>query len=173
MKSKITMNLRWVSWLIIGMGSLFLCIGGAVCFAAWKSGSVAPEEATLFYSLFLGTFGCCGIAMIVIGAIIGNRMSRKAKLKQQLLQDGTHVWADVMDISQNYNVRVNGRSPFVLRCKYRHSDGRTYIFTSQSLRFNPESFLRDNKVKVWFDRNDIKKYYVDVDDSMEGSFVEL
>ena len=68
------------------------------------------------------------------------------------------------DISQNYNVSVNGRHPFVVSCKYEAVDGTVHIFKSRYLYFNPEPLLKNNVVHVYVDNNSFKKYYVDIDE---------
>lgn len=174
MKKNITMNITWVCWLLWLMGVIFLGIGILVAFIVQKSGSVSPQEAELFYPLFLGVFGSFGLGMILAGTIVFVKIRTKEKLHKRLVQDGNYVWADILEIAPNYNMSINGRVSLALRCKYRHSDGQTYLFKSGYLRFNPENMLiNKDKIKVWFDRGDIKKYYVDVDASINNDIVEL
>jgi hypothetical protein len=165
LKSKITMNLRWVSWLVCGLGALWRGAGTAACLVLWAVGF--PPL------LFLGVFGGSGLITGAAGIALWARIAGRERLKQKLFQDGACVWADIVDISRQGNVEIGGRSPLVLRCKYRHSDGETYLFKSPYLRYNPQSLLPGGRVRVWFDRDNIRKYYVDVDGSIEGGFIEL
>ena len=173
MRNRVTMNMRWMVWLLCGMGALFLGIGIFVGLAAPGFENLSPEEAKIFTTAFLGAFGIPGVIMIAVGYIIGSRAGKRERLRQWLIQDGNYVWADIMDVSPNHVVRINGRHPYVLRCKYRHSDGETYIFKSQYLRYDPSSMFPDGRIKVWFDRDNIKNYYVDVDDNATSGYIEL
>lgn len=173
MSKKITMSVKWVAWMLWGMGALFICMGAGVCLLVNLEGAMTPEDRGLFTALFLGLFGSFGVIMAVVGTIIWSRISRREKLRERLWREGNYALATIMDVSVNYGVQVNNRSPFVLRCQYKHSDGNTYIFKSGYLRFNPQSLMPDGKVKVWFDRNNIKDYYVDIEESIEGGYIEL
>jgi len=170
---KITMDMRWIGWLLSGMGIFFLSAGIGIFLFVVNLEGLAPGEADVLSLVFLGAFGGVGLILSTIGLILGRRFSRHKRLKERLSLEGNYIWADVVDISRNSSMHVNGQSPFVLRCKYQHSDGNNYIFTSPYLRYNPESMLSENKVKVWIDRHDIRKYYVDVEGSIENGFIEL
>lgn len=63
-----------------------------------------------------------------------------------------------------YTVRVNGKNPYIIKCKYEAIDGTVHIFKSRNLFFNPESVLKGTRVKVYTDRINYKKYYVDIDE---------
>lgn len=167
----ITVSMKWIALLLLGMGALFISIGVVVNFLDIPFESVSEER--VFRYVFLGTFGGIGIILAIVGGIIGYRIQKKERQKEQLIRDGNYVWAEIVDVSPNYGVTFNGRSPFVLRCKLQHTDGQTYILKSRYLRFNPESLLADGKVKVWFDAYDIKRYYVDVDGSIKNGYIEI
>jgi hypothetical protein len=51
-------------------------------------------------------------------------------------------------------------------------NGTTYIFTSQPLRSNPLPFLKNKTVTVYYEFDQMKKYFVDIDGSVEN-VVEL
>lgn len=170
MKS-VTMQMRWVFWLLFGMGLLFLGIG--VIVGQLATGFDSMEDEHIFRVTFLATFGGMGLIMMLSGVIAGYRIRKKNAAANDLLSSGNNVWADVVDVSGSQNVRVNNQSPRILRCTYRHTDGNTYMFKSGYLRYDPRTLLKDGKVKVWFDPYDMKKYYVDVDGSLSENIVEL
>ncbi len=114
--------------------------------------------------IFLLTFGGIGIIFLTIGIILLIVMLKKKKETQQLLDDGQYIIAEIYEINPNYTVRVNGRHPYVIQCKYEAMDGTIHIFKSRNIFFNPESVLRGTSVKVYTDRENYKKYYVDIDE---------
>lgn len=170
MKS-VTMRMRWVFWLLFGMGLLFLVIGVAAFQLA--TGFDSLEDERIFRYTFLGAFGGMGLIMMIAGVIVGLRMRKKKAMVDDLTASGNYVWADVVDVSSSQSVRINNQSPRILRCTFTHTDGNTYICKSGYLRYDPRSLLKDGKVKVWFDPYDMKKYYVDVDGSLAKQVVEL
>lgn len=173
MKKRVTMNTKGISWLLCGMGALFLLLGGGICLIFNIEGVFSWSEAIFFNVIFFGLFGAVGIAMIVGGVVLLRRISKKDKLKQRLIGEGNYVWAEIMEVSQSHDIRINGRSPYVMRCCYGHYDGNTYIFKSEYLRFDPYLLLKEGKVKVWLDRENIKNYYVDIEGSSEFNIIEL
>lgn len=170
MKS-MTMNTRWVTWFILGMGLLFIAIGiGAFLFA---TGFDSVEDEQVFRYVFLGVFGGIGVVEFVVGGAFAYHATKKRRMIDDLVSSGNSIWADVVDVSSNQNVRINRQSPRYLLCAYRHTDGNTYMFKSPYLRYDPRRFLKDGKVKVWFDPYNMKRYYVDVDGSLTENIIEV
>lgn len=170
MKS-IVMNTKWIVLLLLGMGILFLTVGIVVS-SLDITFKTTSEEFGFRYG-FLGAFGGVGAILIIVAGIIYYRITKGHRRYEQLISDGNFAWAEVVDVSPNYSVNINGKSPFALRCKFSHTDGTTYMLKSKFLRFNPVSLLKDGKVKVWFDPYNVKNYYVDVDGSIEDGYIEI
>lgn len=170
MKS-IQMNLRWIVWLLVGMGALFLMIGIVAYRLATGFDSMADER--IFRYTFLGVFGGVGAIQIIAGAVVGFRQRSKQAAIDDLVSSGNSVWAEVVDVSSSQNARINNQSPRFLRCVYKHTDGNTYMFRSPYLRYDPRALLKDGKVKVWFDPYNMERYYVDVDGSLTENVIEL
>ena len=169
MKS-ITMNMKWLVWLLLGLGVLFIAIGLFV--GLLVQGFESPEEEEIFRHVFTGVFGGIGAILAVVALFIGNRVHQANVLKERLISEGNFAWAEIVDVTPQYNIQMNHQTPCVLRCVLNH-DGQTYICRSKYLRFNPMSLLPDGKVKVWFDPRDIRTYYVDVEGSTENPVVEI
>lgn len=145
MKS-ITMSTRWIAWFFVGMGAVFLAVGiGAFLFA---SGFDSAEDEKIFRYVFLGVFGGIGAVEFIVGGAFAAGAVKKRRMNDELVSSGNSVWADVVDVSFNQNVRFNRQSPQYLRCTYKHTDGNTYMFKSPYLRYDPRRFLKDGKVKV-------------------------
>ena len=173
MKNKLAMSFRWVGVMLICMGIIFLGVGTFVGYYALTSGEIPAEEIVALSVAFLGMFGGFGVIVLAVGVIILVKAAGAARLKERLIEEGNYVWAELQDVSKNYTVRINGHSPFVLRCRYRHSDGKTYVFKSRYLRYDPQDMIAGERVRVWFDRDDISKYYVDVEGSVDNDLIEL
>ena len=167
----ITMSMKWVVWLLLGLGVLFIAIGLSVGLLIQGFESLVEEK--VFRYAFTGPFIGIGVILVAIALIIGNRHRQTNLLKERLISEGHFAWAEIVDVTPQYNVQMNHQSLCVLRCKLRHEDGQTYICRSKYLRFSPMSLLPDGKVKVWFDPRDVRMYYVDVEGSMENPAVEI
>jgi hypothetical protein len=165
------MSMKWLIWLFLGLGLLFLAIGLLV--GLLVQGFDSPAEEKVFRYVFTGVFGGIGVILAAVGMIISNHFHNVELLKERLIAEGNFVWAEIIDITPHYHVHINNQTPFILRCMLRHDDGQTYICKSGYLRFNPASLLPEGKVKVWFDTYDIKKYYVDVEGSTQDPVIEI
>jgi hypothetical protein len=107
-----------------------------------------------------------GVFVLVgLGGIIPFVMS--AKKKKRLQQEGIRVSAKIVDVILNTQVRVNGRNPYVIHCKWVDDrSGNTYFFKSKNLYYDPCIDLSDGNqwIEVLLDPNDYSKYYVVTDD---------
>lgn len=170
MKS-MTMSMKWVAWLLLGLGALFVAVG--VLIGTFVTGFVTEAEEQAFRIIFPSVFGGLGVIMAGIGIAVWVGIRQKDTLRESLMAGGKFGWAEVVDITPNYNISVSGRAPFVLRCTLAHSDGQTYLLKSRYLRYNPSALLPEGRVKVWFDPYDIKRYVVDVEGSLKDRIIEV
>ena len=51
----------------------------------------------------------------------------------------------------------------VVRCRYEDGSGVIHTFKSRGIFFNPEGLFKDQFIRVYVDRDDFRKYYVDID----------
>ena len=72
--------------------------------------------------------------------------------------------AEIAETKINYNVRINGKSPYVVECQYWDMAGNAHIFKSRCLYFNPEPLFKDRMVRVYVEGDNYKNYYVDIDE---------
>jgi hypothetical protein len=123
---------------------------------------------------FLLGFGIPGLGLIVAGVIIIFRKVAKKKLADHLKVNGAFVVAEILDYADS-NVSINGRPALRLVCAHTDSSGTTYIFKSGFLRLDPVPYLPDAMVNVYYDQNDMSRYFVDIDGSIElgSKVVEL
>ena len=174
---KIIVSHKWVGWMLVGMGAGFAAIGAAVGLPVYWFGSLSPREAAIFLIAFLASFGGVALGLMIAGGIVLAVLSSRAKRVEHLRQNGMMVWADVVDVSAEGMHSAGTMHPwraFVrLRCKYAHTDGKTYIFRSPVLRYDPTRMLPEGQVKVYLDRDDITRYFVDIIGSLNGDVIEV
>ncbi len=123
-----------------------------------------PENVRTEMLLFLPTFilSVVGTPFLIIGAVFFLIVWRKNRKKKDLLQNGRVVEAVVTGGRINYNMRVNGRNPWKLECKYEDTcTGATYLYSSYNIWKDPLLYI-GQIVKVYVDRENPRKYYVDV-----------
>lgn len=165
-KRNAKMGMGWVSAMLIGMGVLFLAAGIAV-------GATTAGEIPLFGWLFPLVFGGPGLILMLVGIFMLCRNAGKSGLKKRLMEEGSLEWLPVTDVEMQYNIKVNGKSPYVVYCNYQGSDGRIYRMKSSYLNFNPSQMLPGGKVKVYLDRENPGSYYIDVDGSLTNEVWEV
>ena len=124
-----------------------------------------PEHVRTEMLLFLPSliFGIVGLPILIVGAVFLIILKSKKRKKQMLLKNGKAVDAVVTGGQKNYNLTVNGKHPWKLECKYEDIySGETYLYSSYNVWKDPALYIGQN-VRVYVDRNNPKKYYVDVD----------
>ncbi|WP_462380253.1 DUF3592 domain-containing protein [Pseudomonas sp. Marseille-QA0892] len=111
-------------------------------------------------SLILGGFGAIALLvslLILIPAIQGRRRA------VELQRTGQPVEADIVEVSMNRMLTINGRSPWKIVAQWQDPTTRKlHVFKSQNLWFDPSRFVADLKqVRVFIDRRDPKRYSMD------------
>ncbi len=116
---------------------------------------------------------------IVFGAVGGSMFLIEIKKnikRKNLIASGQYIMARVDSINLNVNYSVNGRHPYNIICNY-YDDYKdiTYIYKSDNLWFDPEEIISSRgieELKVYIDRTNPKKYYVDTT-VLENRVVDL
>lgn len=154
-KAKIGADALLIAGIVFScVGALFLVIGIALSF------SMNGKDA----AVFLLAFGGIGLIFLVVGLIFLIVKIKKKLLCNRLLQSGNYIMAEISEVNVNYNVTINGRSPYVVECRYQDMAGNVHIFASRCLYFNPEPLLQSQMVKVYVEGDNYKHYYVDIDE---------
>lgn len=128
------------------------------------------KEETSVGFIFLCVFGGVGLLFLILGILFLVLEVRKRARCNELLNAGNYVMAEIMEISINYNVRVNDRYPYIVRCQYQDPNGNVHIFKSRNLYFNPETILKDRMVRVYVNGENYKYYYMDIDEVLPKVF---
>jgi hypothetical protein len=169
-------SFMWVGVMLLAMGFAFfvvfiiaqlLPIGSEDIYTYINGELVPPTDDTMFDFrwIFLFGFGIPGLGLIVAGTTVIFKNVAKKKLAAQLKRDGACLVAEACDYADS-NVSVNGSVTPRLVCAYTDSSGTTYIFKSELLRLDPVPYLSDMMVNVYYDQNDMSRYFVDIDGSV-------
>jgi hypothetical protein len=114
-----------------------------------------------FLPLLFGLFGVVfgGVALGFMVAQI-----RKRRMWRWLEEHGMPVDADVLEVGKDYSLKVNGRSPWVLRAQWQHPlTQAVHVFESEHIWFDPTPFMGDRrKLTVRVDADDPKRHRVDI-----------
>ena len=175
-KRSFLQSFRWVGVMLLAMGVVFLIVAVVMQFVAvnpeninvYHNGVRRPptqETVRIFRLIFLSVFGSFSAALIIAGGIVFGRATARRRRADHLKESGRRVTADVTDCVHSA-VHVNSRYLMRLRCSYTGSDGVTYIFKSGLLNTNPMPYLPQGQVTVYHDRDNIARYFVDVDGSV-------
>lgn len=71
---------------------------------------------------------------------------------------------EVVEITPNYNIRVNNHHPYVAKVRYVDAAGVIHIFTSGNLYRYPDFSVMHRQVKVYVEDDRYQAYYVDMDE---------
>jgi len=127
----------------------------------------SPEKASIddFSSLWMGPLivGGPGLLLILLGAGIIVIPGLKGRKNAILRRSGTAVEADFQRVEKNTNLNIGGRNPFNVITEWRDpSTSETHTFRSDNLWYDPSGQIDREKITVFMERNNPKKYYVDL-----------
>ncbi len=160
-KPKFSLSATDIVGLIFAPLGLVFIIIGAVVTAAGESGRVQVDGDP---KLFLAIFGVIGALFFILGGIFLAFMIRRRKIHDRLFSQGHYIMAQVTSVLPNYNVRVNGRCPYVAECSYTDPNtGILHLFRSRNIYFDPTAIAMDAMVPVYVDTDNFRHYYVDID----------
>ncbi|MHC5248479.1 hypothetical protein [Enterococcus sp. LJL90] len=129
------------------------------------------ENLRTFRLIFLAAFGGIGGVLLLVAVILFARSARKNRRIENLRATGKKVLAEVVDYNFS-GVTVNNRRATYLICSYQAKSGEHLNFKSPLLRRDPTPYLPNGEVIVYYDKTNLKNYFVDIDGSME-KVVEL
>lgn len=137
----------------------------------------APTDARVKSMEILSTviLFLMGIVFFLVGFLNIFSQLKAARRKKHLLSNGKVLCATVDNIYLNTSYKVNGRSPFIVECKYLDENtNTTYRFKSGNLWSNPNNFLEiGGPINVYVDYEDYSKHYVDTDHTTNGQIVDF
>ena len=176
-RKSFTMKMSWIGVLFLVLGIVFLSVGLIMqivslqpeSFTSFQNGVQAvgtAETVRIFRLIFLLTFGLIGLVFLCIGLVMLIRNRMKRRMERALVETGVRVSAKVTGTIMS-NMQVNYRFLERLTCIYERN-GITYEFKSEPLRQNPMEYLPDGMVAVYFDRDNMRRYFVDIDGTVSA-----
>lgn len=112
--------------------------------------------ATVILGVLGGVFSSVGIGIFLAGALTGRR-------DEYLRKHGTAIETQFQGVERNEAVTVNGRHPFRVATQWQNpATSEVHVFHSNNLWFDPSSYITDHPITVFIERNNPKKYYVDL-----------
>jgi hypothetical protein len=126
-----------------------------------------PYQAKIdsFFSLWGGSviLGGMGSVFFLIGAgtMLATRVQKRAD--DHLMHEGRPIEADFQQVDLNTSLKINGRHPFRVLAQWQDpSTSRIHVFTSHNLWFDPSQYITQKQIRVYVDRTNPKRYYVDL-----------
>lgn len=124
-------------------------------------GKIKTKGSSMVISIILGVIG--GVCLLVGIILVIVFMPRNKKVKEY----GIRYEADILNITMNRNVRVNGRHPYIVDCQVVDAfTGVTSLYRSKNI-YEDIDVYGIVKVPVYVDPKNPSKYYVDIDEAIE------
>ncbi|MBO5078508.1 MAG: hypothetical protein J6B67_02345 [Oscillospiraceae bacterium] len=156
-KVKLGLTASGIVSIVFGsLGIIYLLLGTGLHFFPTEEDD--PTAGTVFAVL--------GAAFVLSAVIIFLCMLANRKCLQRIVNAGRYIWGEIVDIVPNYNVRINGRNSYVVLVRYADSRGTTHIFRSRDQKTYPDRSIVGKQVKVYYETEDFKRYYVDLDGAL-------
>lgn len=145
--------IRLLAVIFGGLGAVFLVLGIGL-------GLALP--AFIGPLMFL-TFGLVGGIFLCVGLGFAVHLHRRRLLREDLLRHGERIEAEILGLEPNPNIRINGRHPMRLVCRYTEN-GVDCICRSENLSGYPHT--AGNTVAVYRDPQDHRRYFVDAESAL-------
>jgi hypothetical protein len=137
----------------------------------YRKDNSQDAKINTFFQIWFGSIMVVflGGIFFLIGLITIVRQIRKNSLAKRLLSSGTRISAKVISVETS-NLRsgfsVGSRLPEqsyqVIAQWLNPANNQMYIFKSDSLNYNPESFVVGKDVEVYIDLANPKNYYINL-----------
>jgi len=130
-----------------------------------------PQNAQIndFGSLWTGpiVLGSIGGGFLIIGTIVMTIpfivFGLPERDKEYLKVSGVSIQTKFQNVQLNTSFSVNGSHPFVVVTQWQNpATSELHIFQSNNLWFDPSDYIKSETITVFIDKNNPKKYYVDL-----------
>jgi hypothetical protein len=122
---------------------------------AFLDGFFSLWGGTLITAILGGSFSSVGGFIFLIGKL-SNRKNGN------LQRDGVPVNARFQGVRLNHMLSVNGRNPYLIDCHWTNPEThRVHVFESENIWFDPSSYINSEDIRVFMDKKNTRKYYVD------------
>lgn len=143
------------------LGIVYTLLGGIFVIVGAILTAILYEQDARMVGIIFASIGSIFLILGIVFLIIQNC---KKKTAQRLMDSGKYLWAEVIELVPNYNVRVNNRHPYVARARYVDGNGTVHIFKSHNLYGYVDESVLHQQVKIYTEDNSLKKYYMDIEE---------
>ena len=116
-------------------------------------------------------FGGIGIFYLIIAFVIIYIRKKREHTIQELRETGNIINAKYIGTTLNTMYSVNNRHPYNIVCEWADmNDNKVYQFKSKNIWIDPKKYIDEYDIKsfsIYVNRNNFKKYYVDIDMLLE------
>jgi hypothetical protein len=103
-----------------------------------------------------GIFSLIGIGIIVVLGLADRK-------DEYLKKHGIPIDTEFQSVEINKSLSVNGRHPFRVLSQWQNpSTAKLHVFKSHNLWFDPSTYIKGRKIRVYIEGDNPKKYYVDL-----------
>jgi len=123
----------------------------------------------------LVALGLCAVFFLIGATLLFVRV-RKKLIIRDLIRMNYVVQADFEEVVHNTSYKVNGRSPYIIYCKWVDRDANTtYLLKSVNLWYNPKIIIKEKGITtfpVYLNPANPKQHYISTDE-IEGKVTSL
>jgi Protein of unknown function (DUF3592) len=126
-----------------------------------------PHAARIngFFALWLGPLVSSGLGTVftLIGGAMLSAPMLAARKQAHLRQSGTCIVTTFQSVGENTGITVNGRHPFRVFTQWTNpATSQIHVFESENLWFDPAPYINTRDIAVFIERNNPKRYFVDL-----------
>jgi len=126
-----------------------------------------PEKAKLntYFSLWGGAtvLGILGLVFFSIGAAIMLFAKHSNRNEAYLKTNGEVIDTEFQHVARNESMTVNGTHPYQIITQWLNPHtSEVHVFKSKNIWFDPTQHIKTQKIKVYIQPNNPKRYHLDV-----------
>ncbi|MDR0779447.1 MAG: DUF3592 domain-containing protein [Pseudomonadales bacterium] len=145
--------------------SLFNYSRGDIVEVLYDSKNPKNAEINGFFSLWgmvliLGFMG--GVFFLIgVGMIFANIL--RIRKDEYLKNNGVPIETEYQGVESDVSITIQGCHPFRVLTQWKNpSASEVHVFASNSMWFNPESYIKNKTIRVFIENGNPKKYYIDL-----------
>ena len=145
-----------------GIVAIVFTILGGIYFFLGMGLSMQPADGEDYTAGIV--FAVLGGAFLAIALTLWIYTAFHRKRLQAIVDSGKYIWGEIADVICNYQVQVNNRHPYYLvLVRYTDRNGAIHLFRSTSLKTYPDRSVIGKQVKIYYEDETYKHYYIDLE----------
>lgn len=124
----------------------------------------AQARTATFFGQHIASFvfGILGLVFSAVGYAWLFVVRRRAALEEELRRFGRRIEATFVEVERRANLQVNGVHPWRIVCQWQDATSQeVHVFHSGNIWYDPGEYVKET-VPVFVDRNDPRRYVVDI-----------